>query len=975
SIGAQRVCQYMHRALESLVEALESAPARPLRSLKVIPEGERRQMLVEWNATATDYPKDQCVHELFEQQVEQTPEAVAVVCGEARLTYGELNRRANQLAHYLRQLGVGPDARVAICLEPSLDLIIGLLAILKAGAAYVPLDPSYPAERLRYMLEDSAPQVVLSDQATAARLAAPPAVAVLDLCQAQPPWGALSSSNPEAASIGLSAAHLAYLIYTSGSTGQPKGVMIEHRQLANYVAAVGQRLQLQAGWRYALVSTLAADLGNTVLWPSLLGGGQLHLLVGDERLDGERFAGYLRERPIDCMKMTPTHLQALLGEGEARPWLVQECLVLGGEVLRRGLLRRLRGGGRGWRVYNHYGPSECTVGALSQEVKEGEEGGSGEGVGLGRAMGNMRVYVVDEEGEVVPAGVVGEVVIGGAGVGRGYWRRAGQTAGRFVADEQSGERGERVYRTGDRGRWEADGRVEYLGRQDDQVKVRGYRVELGEIEASLREHEAVREAVVMKREEAAGEERLVAYVVADEVAAYPLLQIERMRQRGELAEAQLYELPNGMVISHQNKGESDYLYREIFEREAYLRHGIKLGEGACVVDVGANIGLFTLYVAERVSGAKVYAFEPIPVVYESLRINAAISGGQVRVYECGLSSREGEAEFRWYKHNTLVSGQYAEMAEEAKVIETYVRHQQGEEAISATELAGLVAQRLDYEECRCRLRRLTEVMKEEGIERIDLLKVDVQKSEEEVLSGIEAEDWEKIRQVVVEVHDEGGRLRRIQELLARQGYEQEVEQEEMLAGTNQYTVYARREEGRAEREARAGASASGEARPGRRYWSAKELVREVRAKASERLAEYMLPAAYVCLERLPLTANGKVDRKALPEPEREGDGRQEYEEPAGETERAVAAIWSEVLKVERVGRRDNFFELGGHSLLVVRVIARLRQGLNVEVSISDLFEHPVLADLAERLINLQLEQFDQDRLGDLLTLMRGSYTG
>ncbi|HKQ08166.1 MAG TPA: amino acid adenylation domain-containing protein, partial [Blastocatellia bacterium] len=942
AIGADRVCQYMSTALQSLVEALESAPARSLCSLEVVPEGERRQVVYEWNATKADYPKEQCVHELFEQQVEQTPEAVAVVCGEARLSYGELNRRANQLAHYLRRLGVGPDARVAICLERRLEMIIGLLGILKAGGAYVPLDSAYPPERLRYMLADSAPLSVLTDSQAAELFRGSQGPAVLTLTEPQRPWEREADCNPGVARVGLRPEHLAYVIYTSGSTGRPKGVMVEHRQLVNYVAAISERLRVAPRRSYALVSTFAADLGNTVLWPSLVSGGLLHVLSPADCLDGGRFGRYCQQQPIDCLKITPTHLQALLGEAggaERVPW---ECLVLGGEALTQELVERARRRRPGCRVYNHYGPTESTVGALSQEVVEGQAGSGAQAVALGRPMGNMRVYILDGQGEVVPAGALGEVCIGGAGVTRGYWQRAEQTAGRFVADEMSGEAGGRLYRTGDRGRWLADGRIEYMGRVDDQVKVRGYRVELGEIEACLRQAEGVREAVVTARADADGNQRLVAYVVPDEASAYPLLQVLRLEGRGELPAAAQYELPNGMVISHQNKGESDYLYQEIFEREAYLRHGIRLGEAACVVDVGANIGLFTLFVLDRAPGAKVYAFEPIPAVYESLRINAAISGGQVRVFDCGLANAPGTACFTWFKHNSLISGRHADLEEEAKVIEAFIRNQQQEKAISEEELTQLLQERLQYEHFSCRLRTLSEVMGAEGIEGIDLLKVDVQKSELEVLEGIEAGDWPKIRQLVVEVHDIDGRLSRIQGLLESQGYQQSVEQDELLRGTNQYTIYARRSEEGDERHV--GPPARRREAP--KYWSRKQLIRDVRGRAGERLPEYMVPGAYVCLESLPLTPNGKLDRKALPEPEREGDGRQEYEEPAGETEQAVAAIWGEVLKVARVSRRDNFFELGGHSLLVMRVIARLRQALNIEVSISDVFEHPVLADFA-----------------------------
>ncbi|MGH9970309.1 MAG: FkbM family methyltransferase, partial [Pyrinomonadaceae bacterium] len=479
----------------------------------------------------------------------------------------------------------------------------------------------------------------------------------------------------------------------------------------------------------------------------------------------------------------------------------------------------------------------------------------------------------------------------------------------------------------------------FVGRNDFQVKLRGYRVEPGEIEASLREHEGVREAVVLAREDTIGDKRLVAYVTPEKAAAYPLLQGLRLEECGELEPGTRYELPNGMLISHQNKGETDFVYEEIFAGESYMQHGIRLAEDACVMDVGANIGLFTLYVLAQAPAASIYAFEPIPPVYENLRINTTLAGGKVRLFNCGVSNRAGSANFAWYKHNSLISGRYADVEEEKAIIKAFIKNQKAGEEVAEDTLEKLIEERLESEEYSCPLRALSEVIAAEGIERIDLLKLDVQKSEMEVLEGIAEEDWKKIRQIVVEVHDLEGRLSRIKELLEGHGFLQAVEQEQLLEATNQYTVYARR----------ASDAQEGDVIPPRisgQYWSAAQLTGALREHVSGKLPEYMTPAAYVYLEKLPLTPNGKLDRKALPAPETDTYGARAYDEPDGEIERAVAEIWADVLKLERVGRHDNFFELGGHSLLVIRVVSRLRKALKVDVTIREVFEHPELADLA-----------------------------
>ncbi|HSJ75972.1 MAG TPA: amino acid adenylation domain-containing protein, partial [Gemmatimonadales bacterium] len=510
----------------------------------------------------------------------------------------------------------------------------------------VPLDPAYPVERLQYMLADSAPVAVLTRGETTSLFAESNDLAILDL--AEPRWCEQPQTNPQPTNVDLTSEHLAYVIYTSGSTGLAKGVMVEHRQLMNYVAAIGDKLGVAEGWTYGLVSTFAADLGHTVLFTSLLRGGALHVLPEAACLDGERYGRYCREQQIDCVKITPTHLQALLGEEGDAERIPQQCLVFGGEALWPELVQRVKSVRPGCRIYNHYGPTECTVGALSEVVAET----AGKGViALGRPLGNMKVYVLDGSGEPAPVGVVGEIYIGGAGVARGYLKRAEVTAERFVSDPFAEAGPARLYRTGDLGRWLRDGTIEFVGRNDFQVKVRGYRVELGEIEARLREHAGVREAVVLARADESGDKRLVAYVTPDHAAAYPLLQSLRLEGCGELEPGTRYELPNGMLISHQNKGETDFVYEEIFERDGYLQHGITLTADACVMDVGANIGLFTLYVLEHAPAASLYAFEPIPPVYESLRVNAELSGGKVRLFNCGVSNTAGSASFAWYKHN------------------------------------------------------------------------------------------------------------------------------------------------------------------------------------------------------------------------------------------------------------------------------------------------------------------------------------
>ena len=528
----ERYVEYYRRLLEGMVEAGEEAV---VERLPLMGAAEREQLLYGWNRTQQEFPAEKCVHELFEEQVERAPNAVAVIYEDQELSYGELNRRANQLAHYLRELGVKPDDRVAICVERGLEMVVGILAVLKAGGAYVPLDPAYPAERMGYMLEDASPLMLLTEQRlrwTFFTLNA--ALPIVDLTEDDFAWQDYPIANPDRRSTGLSAKNLAYVIYTSGSTGRPKGVCIEHRQISNYVAAIREKLHLAEGGAFGHVSTIAADLGNTVLFPSLAHGGTLRIFAQQETTDSSRFASSCREHPLDCLKITPSHFQALLAESGDPERIPRQCLVFGGEVLPRELLATVRLLRPECRIYNHYGPTECSVGVLSEDVTFRDQVPSRGPIPLGRPLNNMSVYVLDSQRDLVPMGIAGEIFIGGHGVGRGYFRHPALTAQVFLPDPFSKTPGARMYRTGDRGRWLQDGAVEFLGRTDFQVKVRGFRIELGEIEARLKAHEGIRDAVIVAREDTAGDKRLVAYytcVNTDDA------QVEADALRGHLANA------------------------------------------------------------------------------------------------------------------------------------------------------------------------------------------------------------------------------------------------------------------------------------------------------------------------------------------------------------------------------------------------------------------------------------------------------
>ncbi len=490
------------RALLASAADLRRAPD----DLDLLGVEERRQLLVDFNSTVREREPEP-VHRLFERWAAERPEAPALVAGNGALSYGELDRRADRLAAGLRRHGVGPETRVALCFERSLETVVAILGVLKAGGAYVPLDPALPLPRLRSMLADCAAAVLLASGELAAELAggqaAPPVC--LD------PRGSWEDAGTPAASAALAMESLAYVIYTSGSTGQPKGVAVEHRQLCNYVRGVLDRLALPEGAVYASVSTVAADLGNTAIFAALCGGGCLHLVPQESATDPSAFRDYLRRHAVDCVKLVPSHLSALLQEEGPEEVLPRRVVVLGGEPCRWDLVARVLAAAPSLRVLNHYGPTETTVGVLTGDADAGDSGAAS--VPLTAPLANSRAYLVDAGLRPVPFWIAGELVVGGAGLARGYLGRPDLTAERFVPDPFSGARGARLYRTGDLARRLPAAGLEVLGRTDQQLKIRGFRIEPGEIEAVLRESPGVLDAVVRAWDAAPGDRRLAAWVV------------------------------------------------------------------------------------------------------------------------------------------------------------------------------------------------------------------------------------------------------------------------------------------------------------------------------------------------------------------------------------------------------------------------------------------------------------------------------
>ncbi|WP_431040585.1 amino acid adenylation domain-containing protein [Streptomyces sp. P1-3] len=951
SLFDRETVQRFVRHYTALLHAVVAEPQERISRLSTLDEAERRQVLHEWNTVPRTESDDRCLHEWFEEVAAGSPEAVALECEGRTVSYGELNARANRLARHLRALGVGPDVLVALCLPRSEHIAVSVLAVLKAGAAYVPLDPASPKERLAFQIEDSAPRVLLTDGPVPDGLDVS-AIPVVDVRADAGLWAGLAAEDLTVP--GLTPSHVAYVIYTSGSTGTPKGVMVEHRNVTRLFTSTDEWFRFGARDVWTLFHSFAFDFSVWEIWGALLHGGRLVIVPQAMTRSPGDFYRLLCASGVTVLNQTPSAFRQLVAaQGEdPRPHALR-VVVFGGEALDVASLKPWMGraANRGTELVNMYGITETTVHVTYRPLTEADAERTVSPIGA--RIPDLRTYILDHRGRPAPIGAVGELYVGGAGVARGYLNRPGLTAERFLDDPFCGEAGARMYRTGDLARWLPDGSLEYLGRNDDQVKIRGFRIELGEIEARLGEHPALQDARVVVREYDEHDRRLVAYLVPSAERAPAVRELLRIGRTEPEALERTYELPNGMTVFQQNKSETDFVYDEIFTNLEYLRNGITIRDGDRIFDVGANIGMFTLFAGSRCPDTEIHAFEPIPPVFDSLRRNVELHGLNAKVYDCGLAAEATEETFTFYRHNTVISSSVTTAEQAHEMVRSYLRNQEEltEDGTAGTaagdELVDeLVDARLDSEQFTCRLRTLSEIISEESIDRIDLLKIDVENAEYEVLKGIHWRDWPKIRQLVVELHDVNGQLEKIVTLLKALGYDVVCEQDNrLLRNTTLYNVYARRPDA----PPAEGHGSPGDGAP--RWSSPAALLADVRSALCDTLPEYMVPAAHVLLEELPLTQNGKLDHRALPAPESHRRHKEHRTAPRTESERTVAAVWAELLRTDAgdLGTDSDFFSLGGNSLLVTRLVNRLAQTTGAELPIQAVFDGPTLAEMAAEL--------------------------
>ncbi len=964
-----RLLQHFRELLGRAVET----PDRPVADLDLTVESDVPNRPVPAISAAAEH-SGACgltLPRLFEQVAARCADRPSLTDGVTTVTYDQLNRRANRLAAHLRTLGVGPDVLVGLCLERSADLVVAILAILKAGGAYVPLDPSYPVDRRRMMLDDAAAAVLVTETTLLAEASAVDHVVCVDRDREAIAAYPDANLDTEVADTGL-----CYVIYTSGSTGRPKGVLVTHHNVVRLFDTTRDRFAFDAEDVWTLFHSAAFDFSVWELWGALLHGGRLVVVPFLVSRSPSEFAALVRDEGVTVLNQTPSAFYPLVdlavasrdGDGAVNSTAAAlpaslRLVIFGGEALD---MRRLvpwfdRVGDASPRLVNMYGITETTVHVTWREIAAADAA-AGRSV-IGEPLPDLRLHVLDARMQPVPRGMSGELYVGGAGLARGYLGRPRLTAERFVpnrftpagdgsvvtAPDQASRGHSRLYRTGDLVRVLDDGDLEYVGRADEQVKIRGFRIEPGEIASALRAHHAVGDALVLAHGDGPARQ-LAAYVVPDGEPVAPLRRVLKWQRESRLEPGALLQLPNGMAVVHLNRAETEFVYDEIFTQRAYAGHGITLPDEACVLDVGANIGLFSLFVSRTCLRPRIYAFEPIPDVFACLQLNTELHGIGARVFECGLADRDGTASFTFYPHVSIISGRFGDAAEERHTVRAFVARSHADETWSDDAVDELLDTRLESRRVECRLRPLSAVIDDERLEAIDLLKIDVEKGELEVLDGVREEHWPRIRQLIVEVHAQDDRLETVTRRLERRGFLVTAEQDERLRDTALWTLYA-------VRSAVTGEGSDTGTPFQTQVWSSPEaLTAALRRHLDERLPPYMIPASIQLLEQFPLTVNGKLNRRALPAPgEATSTETGHHRAPGTETETRVERIFSEVLRLPRISVDQSFFDAGGHSLLATQVISRLRDTFQTELPLRTLFETPTVAGLAARLSRLEPE--------------------
>ena len=1006
---SEKTSSRMERHFIRLLGSVAADPDQRLSELRLLDEDEWHEIIIEWNDTSIEYPGEKYLHQLFEAQVRKSPDAIALTFLREHLTYSELNNRANQLAHHLRSLGAKQETVVAICAERSLEMIVGVLGILKAGAAYLPLNPSDPQERMRSILEDARPQMLLTQHRLLETIPmVTPACVCLDTANGQ--FARHSDKNPD---VKLSPGNLAYVIYTSGSSGKPKGVQIEHRAVSNHLLWMQSAFPLKTTDRILHKYPFNFDASVCEIFSPLLAGARLILSEPSAHWDAARFIQLLQEHQVTVLDLVPSMLEVLLAEASFPACGSLRRVISGGEKLRPELRDRFFALMHA-ELHNIYGPTEATIGATSWTCLPGH---ADDIVPIGRPAGNMRIYILDAQLSPVPVGVRGELYIAGAGLARGYLHRADLTSERFIADPFSGQAGARMYKTGDMGRYLPDGAIECIGRADDQVKLRGHRVEPGEIESMLSRHESVQACSVVAAEDQHHRRRLVAYVspvpdppemwpslgeydVYDDVLYYAMTHDEC---RNRSYRAAIDRAVQGKVVVDLGTGADALLARFCVQAGAARVYALEAGDDAFqrARTLVERLGLADRITVVHGHSTEVELPEPVDVCVSEILGTIGSSEGAVPVlndarrflknlgtmipHRCitkiapvSLPDHLTRA-LRFTQLPSAYVRQVFDRVGRPFDLRLCIKRFPQENLLSPSQVfEALDFSRLVPPEDRCTVRFTIDTSSRldgfllwlnlypaEGDEPLDSLN--------QPLSwlpvffpvfhpGLEVSQGDVIEAECARTLGEDSRMPDylLEGVVARGdgsricfSYRSAWRTPAFKACPFYDSLFTNMD-GQLLRGGDAARLTESDSShpPGKDRWeeSTLGLTPKLRRFLQEHLPEYMIPSSFVLVDEMPRTSSGKTDRSALIiRDQLVRRPERAYVAPVTETEQVVADAWRDVLAVEKVGVHDNFFDLGGDSLLITQVLSRLKPSLDRELTVIDLFRYPTVSTLAQHL--------------------------
>jgi amino acid adenylation domain-containing protein len=989
---------FVVRLAEQYLRILEAVVANPdgrVSELAMLGEAERRQIVDEWNDTAVERPRDFCLHQLFEAQVERTPDKTALVFGTESLTYRELDDHANRLAHRLRSLGVGAEVTAAICCTRSLDSIVAVLGILKAGGAYLPLSPSDPPRRLAAILADAHPHLVITERHASTNVPriGPRVVEMDSVRDLIHEW---SATRPD---VATSPRNLAYVIYTSGSSGSPKGVAVEHAAVCNHLLWMQSALPITESDRILQKYPLSFDASVYEVFGPLLAGATLIVAEPSDHWDSSAFIRQVAEHEITIVDLVPSLIETLLENDEFVECASIRRVVLGGEEVKPALVTRFHDRMRA-ELHNVYGPTEATIGVTTTRLSPAA---ARERVPIGHSGDNMQVYVLDRYLNPLPIGVPGELYAGGDCVARGYVGEPALTAERFVPDPFSRRPGARLYRTGDLARYTVDGAIEYVGRIDDQIELRGFRIEPGEVEGALRTHQSVRECAVIATDDDRGRPRLVAHVVPppdppelwpslgeydvyDELLYYAMTHDER---RNAAYREAIGRAVAGKVVLDLGTGADAVLARASVDAGAQRVYAIETNESAYrrATALVETLGLNDRIIVIQGDSTCTELPEPVDVCVSEIIGSVASSEGVIATLNDARQrflAPEGTMIPRraatmiapvTLPENLTASLGLAELprAYVQRVFESIGRPFDLRMCIKNLGRENLLADAGVFEELDFATlvpehdeRRLTFTIDRDA--RCDgfLLWLGLRPADDLLLDSLEERlSWLPVffPALYPGIPVQAGDIMEV--TCTRSVQDGSVLPDFVITGTIttgdgkrhafSHDAPARPAAFRSDafHDALFGAMES-EVRQSIQAVAAPDgptpLPDELRRHLEARLPSYMVPSSFVIRETLPRTSNGKVDRRALVRDANTGRGAgRPYVPPAGKTEESCAAVWREVLQIERVGAHDNFFDLGGDSLLTTQVRSRLYRDLGRQLSIVELFRFPTVRSLAQYL--------------------------